>query len=97
MAKQAEYKVAYIGVAGIGKNPQTGIGGRLKAHDKGVKKWTHYSFLEVHDNVNREEIRELESLLLAIFRHDSRIQLANKQKGSKALSQLRKRDAWRAV
>jgi hypothetical protein len=30
----------------------------------------------VHDNVSREEILELESFLLAIFRHDPRIQLA---------------------
>lgn len=96
-AKQAEYKVAYIGVAGVGKNPQSGIGGRLRSHDRGRKKWTHYSFLEVHDNVSREEIRELESLLLVIFRHDSRIHLANKQKGSGNLSKLRKKGAWSDV
>jgi hypothetical protein len=48
----------------------------------------------VHDNVSREEILELESFLLAIFRHDPRIQLANKQKSSKRLWQLRKKGAW---
>jgi hypothetical protein len=37
--------------------------------------WTHYSIFEVHDNVTGDEIRELEGLLLRIFRHDPRIEL----------------------
>ena len=40
---------------------------------------------------------ELESLLLGIFRHDSRIELENKQKSSGKLYQLRKRAAWADV
>ena len=50
---------------------------------------------EVHDNVSREEIREIEVLLLAIFRHDPNVDLANKHKGSKKLSQLRQRKLWK--
>lgn len=50
---------------------RTGVGSRLRNHERTRKDWTHYSFYEVHDNVSREEIMELESLRLAIFRHDS--------------------------
>jgi len=90
------FDVVYIGVAGVAKEPARGIGGRLRDQDKSRKEkdWTHYSFFEVHDNVSREEILELESFLLAIFRHDPRIQLANKQRSSKRLWQLRKKGAW---
>lgn len=89
-----EYEAVYIGVAGIGKSGGGGIRGRLKSHHANRKDWTDYSMFEVHDNVSREEIRELEALLLAIFRHDPRIKLANKQKGSKKLYQLRRSSQW---
>jgi len=90
------YDAVYIGVAGLGLTGGGGVRGRLKSHVTRIKnKWTHYSVFEVHDNVTREEIRELESLLLGMFRHDSRIQLANKQKGSKKLYQLRNSVHWR--
>src|SRR5258706_1062966 len=69
------FHVVYIGVAGIAKEPKSGISSRLRQHDKSKKDWTHYSFFEVHDNVSREEILELENFLLAIFRHDPRIEL----------------------
>jgi hypothetical protein len=51
---------------------------------------------EVHDNITRDEIRELESLLLAIFRHDPRIALTNKQQGSTRLYRLRSKVLWKA-
>lgn len=89
-----DYKVTYVGVAGLGKAGGGGVRGRLEGHNAGTKKWTHFSVFEVHDNITREEIRELEALLLEIFRHDSRIQLANKQKGSKKLYQLRRKSLW---
>ncbi len=82
------YAARYIGVAGLGPTGGGGIRGRLKSHVHRIKKWSHFSFLEVHDNITREEIRELEILLLAIFRHDPHVKLANKQKGSKKLYQL---------
>ncbi len=91
------YHVKYIGVAGISKDPKSGIHHRLKKHHQTRKDWTHYSFFEVHDNVSREEILELESLLLAIFRHDHRIKLENKQKSSTILTTLRKITAWKDV
>jgi hypothetical protein len=95
--EHGKYDVVYIGVAGVSKVPRSGIASRLRSHHKNRKHWTHYSFFEVHDNVSREEILELESLLLGIFRHDSRIDLENKQKSSGKLYQLRKRAAWSDV
>ena len=88
------YHTVYIGVAGVAKEPKSGIRGRLQSHRKHRTDWTHYSFFEVHDNVTREEILELESLFLAIFRHDPRIQLENKQKDSTRLYRLRGKEAW---
>src|SRR5437764_15308759 len=75
--KKKEYQVFYIGVGGVSKKAASGVGSRIKNHDKAKDGWTHYSFYEVHDNIFREEIFELESLLLRLFRHDSRIKLAN--------------------
>jgi hypothetical protein len=97
-----EYEVVYIGVAGLGPDGGGGIRGRLRRHavarrghrPRNTKDWTHYSAFEVHDNITSDEIRELEAVLLAIFRHDSRVGLANKQKGSKKLSDLRHRLQW---
>jgi hypothetical protein len=86
--------VVYIGIAGTGKRLRQGIRGRLRTHHQKRRDWTHFSALEVHDNVTREEIGELESLLLAIFRHDPRIALENKQKGSRKLYELRKDRQW---
>ena len=90
-------KVVYIGVAGLGKTGGGGIRSRLRTHNRRIKDWTHYSYFEVHDNITREEIREIESLLLCIFRHDSRIKLANKQTGSKRLLGLRKKKCINSV
>jgi hypothetical protein len=45
-------------------------------------------FFEVHDNVSAKDIRELESLLLHIFRYDPRIEIANRQLGSSILAKL---------
>jgi hypothetical protein len=89
-----QYNVNYIGVAGLGKTGGGGIRSRLKSHDKRKPSWTHYSLFEVHDNVPRDDIREIESLLLGIFRHDPRIQLSNKQKGSGKLYKLRNHALW---
>lgn len=88
------YNVVYIGVAGLGRTGGGGVRGRLETHNTRIKRWTHFSLFEVHDNITREEIREFEALLLGIFRHDPRIQLANKQRGSKKLYQLRHISQW---
>jgi hypothetical protein len=88
----------YIGVGGISKNAAgSGVGGRIKHHAKSESKrhkWTHYSFFEVHDNISREEILELEGLFLRIFQHDPRIKLANVQLDSKTLKRLSGESAW---
>lgn len=89
-------EVVYIGVAGLAKTGRGGIARRLRSHDRRKKGWTHYSFFEVHDNVFTEEIRELEALLLGIFRHDPRIKLLNMQTGSRKLSKLQRKGAWKA-
>ena len=92
------FEVTYIGVGGVqSKVAKSGVRGRIRTHDKRakekkIKDWTHYSYFEVHDNISREEIRQLESLLLTIFRHDKRIDLDNIQHGGsefKKLSKLR--------
>ena len=89
------YEVVYIGVSGLGSAGGGGIHRRLRRHDKRIKEtWTHFSFFEVHDNVTSEEIREIEALLLVIFRHDPRIQLTNKQKDSKKFLLLRRTSQW---
>ena len=88
------YNVVYIGVAGLGKTGGGGVRGRLESHNTRIKNWTHFSIFEVHDNITREEIREVEALLLGIFRHDPRIRLANKHKGSNKLYQLRHISHW---
>lgn len=103
-SSSGQYNVIYIGVAGLGKGGTGGIWGRLKSHSrkkskkngKKTKKCTHYPMFEVHDNITRDEIRELESLLLAIFRHDPRIALTNKQQGSTRLYRLRSKVLWKA-
>lgn len=92
--KRGQYRVVYIGVAGLSKTAKSGIASRLRSHDKNRKKWSHYSFFEVHDNISHDEIRELENFLLSIFRHDDRIALENKQKSSKAFMKLRQNAVW---
>lgn len=91
------YEVSYIGVAGLGPTGGGGIRSRLKSHDLRKPDWTHFSLFEVHDNIDRDEIREIEALLLGIFRHDPRIQLSNKQTGSRKLYELRKASHWKSA
>ena len=93
--RTSAFEVSYIGVAGLGPTGGGGIRSRLKSHDARKPGWTHYSLFEVHDNVTRDDIRELEALLLGIFRHDSRIQLSNKQVGSRKFYALRRKAMWK--
>lgn len=89
------YEVTYIGVAGISATRRGSVRARLKSHDRNKPNWTHFSFFEVHDNITRDEIREIEALLLGIFHHDPRIDLTNKQNGSSKLTQLRRLSHWK--
>jgi hypothetical protein len=95
--KKKNFEVFYIGVGGVSKKARSGVGARVKHRAKSESKgnkWTHYSFFEVHDNISREEILELEGLFLRIFRHDPRIKLANVQLGSRIFKRLSKDSAW---
>lgn len=91
---EKNYTIKYIGVGGISKDAKSGIFARLKNHEKTKKAWTHYSVFEVHDNISNNEIKELESLFLAIFRHSKKIEILNKQKGSKIFNSLAKKEQW---
>src|SRR5690348_15611332 len=76
--RKTRFEVVYLGVAGIGPTGGGGVRSRLRSHNRRKKNWTHFSYFEVHDNITKEEIREIEALLLGIFSDDSRINLANK-------------------
>lgn len=89
------YEVHYIGVSGLGKRGRGRIDRRLRRHRKRKSDWTHFSFFEVHDNITAAEIREIEALLLQIFRDDTRMDLGNKQTGSRAFSALRRKKLWK--
>ncbi len=91
--------VFYIGIAGVRKDTTQGIGERLKHHaiSKSKKgRWTHYSAFEVHDNITSAEIKELEGILLHIFRYDPRVELENDQVGSSKLKSVSGKDVWKA-
>ena len=89
------YKVSYVGVGGLRVNAKSAVASRLRSHVKHKENWNHYSVFEVHDNVTSDEIRELEALLLGIFRHDPRIQLSNTQLGSKRLWETKVGADWK--
>ena len=95
--RKKTFEVFYIGVGGVSKKAKSGVEARIKSHDKTKEGWTHYSFFEVHDNVSRGEILELEGLFLRVFRHDPRVNLDNKQPGSVIFWKLSKDSAraWR--
>lgn len=89
------YEVRYIGVSGLGNRGR--IDRRLRSHRRKRRDWTHFSLFEVHDNITAAEIRELEALLLQIFRHDKRVGLENVQKGSRAFAALRQKKVWEST
>ena len=65
------FNVVYVGMAGGDK---TGIHGRLDSHAHSKRKkenWSHFSIFEMHDNITRETIQELEGLFRHIYRKDS--------------------------
>lgn len=93
--RETRYEVRYIGIAGTGPKG-AGIRNRLKIHNRHKGNWTHFSFFEVHDNITGDQIREIEALLLQIFRHDSRVKLANVQTGSRKFYQARMAKLWLA-
>lgn len=84
------YDVVYVGMAGGNK---AGIHGRLNSHARSKKKkdaWDYFSIFEVHDNMSRDVIQELEGLFRHIYRRDSKSQQFNVQKKSKKYSKIHK-------
>lgn len=80
------YNIVYVGMAAGDK---AGIRGRLRNHSLSKTKkdkWDHFSLFEVHDNISKEIISELEGLLRHIYRYDNKSQQFNIQKKFKKLS-----------
>ena len=90
------YDVVYVGLS------RSGVRGRLKGHrhsrTKG-KLWTHFSVLEVWDNVSDAEIGELEGLFRHIYRRDTRANRLNIQRSHRPFRRVRIDDfsAWRST
>jgi hypothetical protein len=76
---KSKYDVVYIGRA-TGK--QICFHSRIHHHDKTKKDWSHFSLFEVHDNITKEMIGELEALILHIYSQDSSTNSQNLQRRS---------------
>ena len=69
-----EFDVVYVGMTGAG------MWSRIKSHRKNKRrKWTHFTMFEVHDNITKSEIKEIEGLIRHIYRKDSRANRLNRQ------------------
>jgi hypothetical protein len=89
---KGRYNVVYIGMA-----RQGGIRSRLRKHKRSkADLWTHFSVFEVWPNIRDEEVSELEGLFRHLYRDDAAANALNKQRGFKAMRQLRYKDleAW---
>ena len=85
----SNFDVVYIGMSG---GEKTGIRGRLGKHSRRkVALWTHFSVLEVWDNIREEEVRELEGILRHIYRKDSHANKLGIQKSFRKLAKISKR------
>ena len=85
--KGKKYKVVYVGKS------DSNVRGRLNAHAHSRKKrekWDCCSVFEVHNNITHEEIKELENLILFIFRKDPRTIGLNTKKSAKTFRIIRK-------
>jgi bisphosphoglycerate-independent phosphoglycerate mutase (AlkP superfamily) len=85
--KGDKYKVVYIG------RSEKSVKGRIDEHTRSKSKvgqWDHFSVYEVHDNISDEEIRELEALILFMYRRDPRTNKLNALRGSGAFRSIRK-------
>jgi hypothetical protein len=85
---KARFNVVYVGIARAGRG---GIRRRLLAHrkNKGAE-WTHFSILEVHDNIRNDEVEELEGLFRHIYRFDGQANRLNVLRQYLPLDQVRK-------
>jgi hypothetical protein len=75
--RRDEFDVVYVGMA-AGKT--SGMYARFQSHLKSKRlRWTHFTVFEVHDNITRDEIAELEGLFRHMYRKDSRANKYNRQ------------------
>jgi len=82
-----KFEVVYIGMSGRGKI--SGIYARLHDHSKNKnKKWTHFTLFEAHDNLTNAEIKEIEGLILCVYRKDLRVNKHNIQLRYKPFRQV---------
>jgi hypothetical protein len=89
--RSSHYDVVYVGMAASG----VGIKRRLRSHARSKTKkgkWSHFSFFVVWENIREDEIRELEALFREIYRKDSKANSLNKQKRSKSLQRVRRKE-----
>jgi hypothetical protein len=69
-----KYDVVYIGMTS-----RSSIGRRLARHKNDHNKiWSHFSIFEVMDNFSEDKLKELEGLLLEIYRKDPKANRFNK-------------------
>jgi hypothetical protein len=88
-AGRDKFDVVYIGMT-AGK--VGGMHGRLGSHSKTkYKEWTHFTLFEVHDNITKAEIQELEGLILCIYRQDSRANRHNVRLRYRPLRETKKK------
>jgi hypothetical protein len=87
-----KYDVVYIGMSN--SSVRRRIRGHAKSHRKG-RKWTHFSVYRVFDNVTDQDILEIEGLLRAVYRKDSKANRLNLQKRHKRLTRIRTKDVRR--
>ena len=81
------YDVVYIGLA------TSGIRGRLESHRRSKGElWTHFSALEVWDNIRDDEIVELEGLFRHFYRRDTEANRLNVQRTFKKLKKVQQND-----
>ncbi|HXF90299.1 MAG TPA: hypothetical protein VNJ29_00050 [Candidatus Nitrosotenuis sp.] len=79
--RKVRYKIVYLGIS----DSKNGILSRLKKHDKSTRKtehWNYFSIFEIRKNINQPLLRELESLILHIYRKDYKVNKLNRQRGS---------------
>jgi hypothetical protein len=82
------FDVVYIGCSAA---KVSGIHSRLKSHSRSKRlRWTHFSVFEVHDNITREEVRELEGMFLHIYRKDTVANKLNRQLRFRNFTKIRR-------
>jgi hypothetical protein len=76
------FKVVYIGMSGGSK--ALGIYFRINRHKNSKRmnrsKWDYFSIFEVWDNITQNEVKELEGLILHIYRKDADVNKLNRQR-----------------